>query len=41
MRVLAYVASPTSNVADSREVERFTDMASLPALLGLSEPEQA
>ena len=37
MKVLAYVASPTSDVADSRGVERFADMASLPALLGLSE----
>ena len=34
MRVLAYVASPTSDVADAREVVRFTDMALLPALLG-------
>jgi beta-phosphoglucomutase-like phosphatase (HAD superfamily) len=41
MRVLAYVASPTSNVADSMGVERFTDMASLPALLGISGPVQA
>ncbi len=41
MRVLAYVASPTSNVADSMDVERFTDMASLPALLGISGPGQA
>ena len=38
MRALAYVASPTSDVADSMGVERFIDMASLPALLGLSEP---
>ena len=37
MRILAYVASPTSDVADSRGVTRFTDMASLPALLGLAE----
>ena len=37
MRVLAYVASPTSDIADSRGVERFTDMALLPALLGLAE----
>ena len=37
MKVLAYVASPTSDVADSRGVERFADMAALPALLGLSE----
>ena len=37
MRVVAYVASPTSNIADTREVERFTDMALLPALLGLNE----
>lgn len=36
MRVLAYVASPANNVADFREVERFTDMASLPPLLGLN-----
>ena len=36
MRVLAYVASPTSDVADSRDVERFTAMASLPALLGIN-----
>lgn len=36
MRVLAYVASPTSDVAGTREVVRFTDMASLPALLGLN-----
>ncbi|MYF64454.1 MAG: hypothetical protein F4185_00185 [Chloroflexi bacterium] len=36
MRVLAYVASPTSDIADAREVVRFTDMALLPALLGLN-----
>lgn len=36
MRVLAYVASPVNNVDGAREVERFTDMASLPALLGLN-----
>ena len=35
MGVLAYVASPISNVPDSTEVERFTDMAALPALLGV------
>ena len=35
MRVIAHVASPTCDVAVSREVERFTNMASLPALLGL------
>ena len=37
MRVLAYVASSASNVSGSREVERFTDMASVPALLGIDE----
>ena len=37
MWILAYVASPTSDIADSRGVERFTDMALLPALLGVSE----
>ena len=37
MRVLAYVASPTSNVAESTRVEQFRDMASLPVLLGLDE----
>ena len=36
MRVLAYVASPVNNVDGSREVERFADMASLPALLGIN-----
>ena len=36
MAVLAYVASPTSDIADAREVVRFTDMALLPALLGLN-----
>lgn len=41
MRVLAYVASPTSNVAAGAGVERFTDMASLPALLGVNGAEQA
>ena len=35
MRVLAYVASPASNVADARDIVRFTDMAFLPALLGI------
>ena len=40
MRVLAYVASPTCDVADAREVVRFTEMASLPALLGLNGAEQ-
>ncbi|MDE2837762.1 MAG: HAD family phosphatase [Chloroflexota bacterium] len=35
MRVLAYAASPTSDVAHARRVERFADMASLPALLGI------
>ena len=39
MRVLAYVASPSSNIAASREVERFMDMASLPALLGVDDAE--
>ena len=38
MRVLAYVASPASDIAGSRDVERFADMASLPALLGIDEP---
>lgn len=41
MRVLAYVASPTSNVSGSRGAERFTDMALLPALLGINEPGRA
>ncbi len=41
MRVLAYVASPTCNVADSREVERFTEMASLPGLLGIDARERS
>lgn len=41
MRVLAYVASPTSNIDDSRGVERFTDMALLPALLGINGPERS
>ena len=36
MRVLAYVASPTCDVADSMAVVRFTDMASLPVLLGVN-----
>lgn len=35
MRVLAYIASAASNVDSAREVERFTDMALLPALLGI------
>lgn len=37
MRVLAYTASPTSNIAEFEEVERFTDMGSLPALLGIDD----
>ena len=37
MRVLAYVASSANNVDGSRKVDRFTDMASLPALLGIDE----
>ena len=41
MRVLAYVASPTSDVADRSGVVRFNDMALLPALLGLNGAEQA
>ncbi len=41
MRVLAYVASPASNIADARGVVRFTDMASLPALLGIDGMGQA
>ena len=41
MRVLAYVASPASDIAGSRDVERFADMASLPALLGIDEPGRA
>ena len=41
MGVLAYVASPASNVPGSRDVERFTDMALLPALLGINGAERA
>lgn len=41
MRVLVYVANPASNVGGSTEAEQFTDMASLPVLLGLNEPGQA
>ena len=41
MRVLAYVASSTSDVADAREVVRFNDMASLPVLLGINGAERA
>ena len=37
MRVLAYAASPTCDVADRRGVVRFTDMALLPMLLGIKE----
>ncbi len=35
MRVLAFAAEPATPTADSASVETFTDMASLPALLGL------
>ncbi len=35
MRVLAYTAGPDAAAAGSAGVETFTDMASLPALLGL------
>ena len=35
MEVLAYVAGPISAFADSMAVVRFTDMSSLPALLGV------
>ena len=35
MRVLAYAAGPDTAAADSAGVELFTDMALLPALLGL------
>ena len=35
MRVLAYAAGPDTAAADSAGVEMFTDMALLPALLGL------
>ncbi len=41
MRVLAYAASPTCDVADARGVVRFTDMALLPALLGINGARQA
>ena len=41
MRVLAYEASPASDVADARGVVRFTDMALLPALLGIDGMGQA
>ncbi len=41
MRVLAYVASPVNNVDGSRAVVRFTDMALLPALLGIDGAERA
>ena len=41
MRVLAYEASPASDVTDDREVVRFTDMALLPALLGIDGMGQA
>lgn len=41
MRVLAYEASLASDVADARGVVRFTDMALLPALLGIDGMGQA
>ncbi len=41
MRILAYVASPTCDIAESRGVERFIDMASLPPLLGIDAGGQA
>lgn len=41
MRVLAYAASPKCDVAEAREVVWFTDMALLPALLGINRARQA
>ena len=40
MRVLAFVPNPDESDEGSTRAERFTDMASLPPLLGLSGPAQ-